>query len=174
MSTTIPWNPLLDALDAEVALLRELLSRSVAAQEPLTKLDVPAVETWAVDHRQLLGRLNECSKQRASVQEQCLPASIRGVAGPGPVAQAITLHALSQRAPAPVGKRLRQRRDTLRGLRDEVALVASRNEVLIRQVIDFTVHLGESLVAANADNSYDAEGQHNESGATGALYRRAL
>ena len=84
--------------------------------------------------------------------------------------------ALIGRAPRAVAQRLRQLRDGLRQIRDEIALLASRNEALIAQVLMFTDHLGQSL-AATEDSAYTAAGglaDKRERLASGGLFTSAL
>ena len=111
---------------------------------------------------------------RATHQEACLPASARGIAGDGPLARTVTLHALVAAAPPEQGRRLRQQRDALRQLRDEIAVITRRNEVLIAQVLEFSQHLGEGLVESTTEHAYDAQGQAAESQRSGELFRRSL
>lgn len=99
---------------------------------------------------------------------------MRGVGGNGPLASTVTLHTLAGRAPGQFGVRLRQQGDTLRQLRDEIALVTTRNEILIKQVVEFTDHFGRGLAETNRDDSYDANGHMADVVGAGDLYSRAI
>lgn len=176
MTVEKPFQSLIQALDIELALLKQLRDLTEAAHEPLTRLEVDAVEVWVECQKELLHRISGASELRADLQESCLPAGARGIAGSGGLANTVTLHALIGRAPRAIAGRLRQQRDGLRQLRDEIAILASRNESLIAQVLVFTDHLGRSL-AETEEDSYDASGgrpDHNERLSTGDLFTSAL
>ena len=157
MSTDKSFQSLIQALDIELALLKQMRDLTQEAHEPLARLEVDAVEVWVECQKQLLSRISEASELRADLQEACLPETARGIAGSGGLANTVTLHALIGRAPRAISGRLRQQRDSLRQLRDEIAVLTTRNEALIAQVLSFTDHLGRSL-AETEEESYDASG----------------
>ena len=82
--------------------------------------------------------------------------------------------ALIARAPHGSAERLRQQRDALRQLRDEIAAISARNEALTRQVLEMTDHLGEGLQNATCSSSYDARGQGAEVSLSGDLFTGAI
>jgi len=174
MTTDAPFSTLADALDFEFRLLTELRDLGVAAHRPLVNLDLAGVERWTRTQEALLGRLAEASATRADVQEACLPVNARGLAGSGGLAATVTLHALIARAPVASAGRLRQQRDALRQLRDEIAAISARNEALSRQVLAMTDHLGEGLQAATRSSSYDSNGQGAEVSLSGDLFTGAI
>lgn len=174
MNPVTPFESLADALDAEMALLRTLRDLSEQATATLLSLDVPAVERWVEQQRDLLGRVAEVAAVRADLQEACLPPRARGIAGGGGLATTVTLHALVARAPSPWSARLRQQRDALRQLRDEIAVIAARNEALVAQVLSFTGHLGDGLAARVRTPGYDAAGRESDATLSGDLFTGAL
>ena len=176
MIDTNRWEALLDALLAELTLLEELRTLTLAAAQPLGNLDVAGVEAWVRTQGELLARLGQASRARAASQDSCLPARARGVSGSGPLAANVTMQNLIVRAPMHIGDRLRTFRDGLRQLRDDIALASARNEILIRHVLEFTDHFGEGLTSPDgAPAAYDARGQ-TATGArgTGDLFNSAL
>ncbi|HCP44562.1 MAG TPA: hypothetical protein DIU15_00775 [Deltaproteobacteria bacterium] len=174
MSELTAWNSLIDALENEIQLLCRLRDLAKAGHKPLVELDVAAVEEWVGRQRELLQALSEAGSTRGRAQDACLPENARGAGGNGPLGSTITLHALVGRAPEPVGNRLRQQGDALRQLRDEIALVTTRNEILIQQVVEFTDHFGQGLAASTQDESYDQKGQHNDLTGSGDLFSGAM
>jgi flagellar biosynthesis/type III secretory pathway chaperone len=132
------------------------------------------VEAWTARQQRIIEDLATAGAARAEEQEACLPAAARGIAGDGPLARTVTLHALVAAAPPSEGRRLRQQRDALRQLRDEIAVITRRNEVLIAQVLEFGQHLGEGLVESTTEHAYDARGQAAEKQRSGELFRRSL
>ena len=174
MSHATEWNTLINALEKEINLLQHLRDLAKAGHRPLVELDVSAVEQWVGRQRELLSALALAGNERSVAQDACLPAAARGVGGNGPLASTVTLHALVGRAPSGLGSRLRQQGDALRQLRDEIALVTTRNEILIRQVVEFTDHFGESLARSTQKESYDANGQLAELAGAGDLYSGAI
>lgn len=176
MTVEKPFHSLIKSLELEIALFGQLRDLTEEAHEPLARLEVDAVEVWVQCQRELLSRISEATERRADLQEACLPENARGIAGSGGLANTVTLHALIGRAPRAVAQRLRQLRDGLRQIRDEIALLASRNEALIAQVLMFTDHLGQSL-AATEDSAYTAAGglaDKRERLASGGLFTSAL
>ena len=173
MTTEMPFQSLIQALDIEMALLKQLRDLSEEAYLPLTNLDVDSVEVWVGCQKQLLSRISEAAELRADLQEACLPAAARGIAGSGGLANTVTLHALIGRAPRAIAGRLRQQRDTLRQLRDEIAALTVRNEALIGQVLAFTDHLGRTLAETGQD-AYDALGLPADRLSAGELFTSAL
>jgi len=176
MTAEKPFQSLIQSLDIELSLLKQVRDLTEEAYGPLSRLEVDAVEVWAECQKDLLSRVSEASGLRADLQEACLPAAARGIAGCGGLANTVTLHALIGRAPRAVATRLRQQRDVLRQLRDEIAVLAARNETLIAQVLVFTDHLGHSL-AESGDDSYTALGglsAPQERLSTGELFTSAL
>jgi len=174
MSAITSWKTLISALEEEITLLTRLRDLARAGHRPLVELDVAAVEEWTTRQRALLSALATAGSDRARAQRDCLPAQVRGVGGSGPLASTVTLHALVGRAPGQFGVRLRQQGDTLRQLRDEIALVTTRNEILIKQVVEFTDHFGKGLAESNRENAYDATGQIADNAGAGDLYSRAI
>ncbi len=174
MSAITSWKTLIEALEEEISLLTRLRDLARAGHRPLVELDVSAVEEWTCRQRELLTALATAGTDRARAQRDCLPAQVRALGGSGPLASTVTLHALAGRAPGQFGVRLRQQGDTLRQLRDEIALVTTRNEILIKQVVEFTDHFGQGLADANAEESYDSAGLRSEAGGSGDLYSRAI
>jgi len=174
MSAITSWKTLIDALAQEISLLTRLRDLARAGHRPLVELDVTAVEEWTTRQRELLSSLANAGSERARAQRDCLPAQVRGVGGSGPLVSTVTLHTLAGRAPGQFGVRLRQQGDALRQLRDEIALVTTRNEILIKQVVEFTDHFGRGLAEANRDDSYDAKGHMADSAGAGDLYSRAI
>jgi len=176
MTADKPFQSLIQSLDIELTLLNQLRELTEEAHGPLSRLEVDVVEVWVQCQKELLSRISEASELRADLQEACLPSTARGIAGTGGLANTVTLHALIGRAPRATAARLRQQRDSLRQLRDEIAVLASRNETLIAQVLVFTDHLGHSL-AETGDNSYTAAGGLSEPRdrlAAGELFTSAL
>ena len=176
MTAEKPFQSLIQSLDIELSLLKQLRDLTEEANGPLSRLEVDAVEVWVQCQKELLSRVSVASELRADLQEACLPLAARGIAGSGGLANTVTLHALIGRAPRAVAARLRQQRDVLRQLRDEIAVLASRNEALIAQVLIFTDHLGHSL-AESGDDSYTAAGGLSGSSgrlSTGELFTSAL
>ncbi|MCP4870121.1 MAG: flagellar protein FlgN [Proteobacteria bacterium] len=174
MNNKTPFATLADALDTELSLLTELRDLGVAAHHPLVTLDLPCVERWTRKQHVLLNRLADAAVARADLQEACLPERARGLAGSGGLAATVTLHALIARAPHGSAERLRQQRDALRQLRDEIAAISARNEALTRQVLEMTDHLGEGLQNATRSSSYDARGQGAEVSLSGDLFTGAI
>ena len=174
MSAITSWKSLIEALEQEISLLTRLRDLARAGHRPLVELDVTAVEAWTTRQRELLSALANAGSQRARAQRACLPAQVRGVGGSGPLASTVTLHTLSGRAPGQFGVRLRQQGDTLRQLRDEIALVTTRNEILIKQVVQFTDHFGKGLAENNREDSYDATGRLSDAAGAGDIYSRAI
>ncbi len=174
MSPNPHWQRLVEALHVELTLLGRLRDIADEGKEPLVCLDVPEVEAWTARQHTLMGELADAAVARARHQEACLPPAARGIAGDGPLARTVTLHALVAAAPPAQGRRLRQQRDALRQLRDEIAVITRRNEVLIAQVLEFSQHLGEGLVESTTEHAYDARGQSAESQRSGELFRRSL
>jgi hypothetical protein len=174
MNQDRPFQALVDALDTEIALLGRLRDLGEEAYEPLVALDVAAVERWAGAQASLIERLAAASAVRADLQEACLPPRARGIAGGGGLAATVTLHALVARAPAPHASELRQQRDALRHLRDEISVVSARNEALIAQVLAFTDHFGQGLAAQSTNESYDASGQQADATLSGELFTGAI
>ena len=176
MTADKPFQSLIQSLDLELSLLGQLRDLTEEAHTPLARLEVDAVEVWVQCQKELLSHISDASELRADLQEACLPENARGIAGSGGLANTVTLHALIGRAPRAVAQRLRQQRDSLRQLRDEIALLASRNETLIAQVLMCTDHLGQSL-AATGDNSYTSAGDltaQRERLSSGGLFTSAL
>ena len=174
MSAITSWKTLIEALEQEISLLTRLRDLARAGHRPLVELDVSAVEEWTTRQRALLSSLADAGSQRARAQRECLPAQVRGVGGTGPLASTVTLHTLAGRAPGQFGVRLRQQGDALRQLRDEIALVTTRNEILIKQVVEFTDHFGKGLADSNRDDAYDASGRKAGASGGGDLYSRAI
>lgn len=174
MSPNPQWKRLVEALDSELSLLARLRNHADAGQDPLVRLDVPAVETWSLKQAELLDDLAAAGAERAENQEACLPTPARGISGSGRLARAVTLHALAAAAPAFCAQQLRQQRDALRQLRDEIAVLSRRNEVLIAQVLEFTQHLGQGLVTQTRNPGYDASGQASAQASSGELFRRSI
>jgi len=176
MTAEKPFQSLIQSLDIELSLLKQMRDLTEEAYGPLSRLEIDIVEVWVQCQKELLSRVSVASDLRADLQEACLPRSARGIAGTGGLANTVTLHALIGRAPRAVATRLRQQRDILRQLRDEIAVLASRNETLIAQVLVFTDHLGHSL-AESGDDSYTALGGLSAPGerlSTGELFTSAL
>ena len=136
--------------------------------------DVAAVEDWARDQAALMAEIDAAASVRADLQESCLPPRARGIAGGGGLASTVTLHVLIARAPRTQAARLRQQRDTIRQLRDEIAAAILHNEVLIGQVLEFTDHLGHGLVDATRSEGYDKSGQQADHLASGELFSGAI
>ncbi len=174
MTNDTPFATLADALENELSLLVELRDLGVSAHEPLVGLDLPAVERWTRAQHELLLKLSEAAAHRADLQEACLPARARGIAGGGGLATTVTLHALIARAPEGPAKRLRQQRDTLRQLRDEIAAISARNEALTRQVLEVTDHLGQGLQEQTRQPGYDSTGAGASDTISGELFVGAL
>ena len=174
MSPNPHWQRLVEALEIELSLLGRLRDVADEGKEPLVRLDVPEVEAWTARQQGIIEQLGSAGRVRAEHQEACLPPAARGIAGDGPLARTVTLHALVAAAPPSEGRRLRQQRDALRQLRDEIAVISRRNEVLIAQVLEFSQHLGEGLVESTTEHAYDANGQSAESQRSGELFRRSL
>ncbi len=174
MTADAPFTSLVTALDREIGLLEQLRDLGIEAREPLVRLDVSGVERWASSQRDLLTRIEEAARDRADLQEACLPPRARGIAGGGGLANTVTLHALIARAPSVEAERMRQQRDAVRQLRDEISAVSARNEVLIAQVLDMTDHLGDGLVDATRQDGYDAAGRSNGQTISGDLFSGAL
>ena len=174
MSPNPHWHRLVEALEAELRLLGRLRDAADEGKEPLVRLDVPEVEAWTARQNALMEELAHAGAARAVHQEACLPPAARGIAGDGPLARTVTLHALVAAAPPEEGRRLRQQRDALRQLRDEIAVITRRNEVLIAQVLEFGQHLGEGLAESTTEHAYDARGQSAESKRSGELFRRSI
>jgi hypothetical protein len=176
MTAEKPFQLLIQSLDVELALLRQLRDLTEEAHGPLSRLEIDVVEVWVQCQKELLSRISDASELRADLQESCLPVGARGIAGTGGLANTVTLHALIGRAPRAIAARLRQQRDSLRQLRDEISVMASRNEALIAQVLVFTDHLGHSL-AETGDSSYNAAGGLSDRGqrlSSGELFTSAL
>lgn len=174
MSPNPHWQSLVEALEAELRLLGRLRDVADEGKEPLVRLDVPEVEAWTARQHEIMQELAQAGIARAEHQEACLPPAARGIAGDGPLARTITLHALVAAAPPVQGRRLRQQRDALRQLRDEIAVISRRNETLIAQVLEFSQHLGEGLAEQTTESAYDAQGRSAEQRRSGELFRRAL
>lgn len=174
MTAEAPFSSLVAALDDEIRLLEQLRDLGVEAREPLLRLDVATVEKWVTQHRNVLVLIEGAARVRADLQEACLPPRARGIAGGGGLANTVTLHALCARAPAREAGRLRQQRDALRLLRDEISAVSARNEVLIAQVLEMTDHLGDGLADAARQDGYDAAGRTSDVLMSGELFNGAL
>lgn len=174
MNQETSFQSLVEALDTEITLLRHLRDLGEQAYGPLLRLEVGAVEAWVAQQGTLLQRIVEAAAVRADLQEACLPPRARGIAGGGGLATTVTLHALVARAPSQQAARLRQQRDALRQLRDEIAVISARNEALIGQVLSFTDHLGEGLAASTRTRGYDATGRQDEAALSGELFTGAI
>ena len=174
MNQETSFQSLVEALDAEITLLSQLRDLGERAYGPLLRLEVSTVETWVAEQASMLRRIADAAALRADLQEACLPPRARGIAGGGGLATTVTLHALVARAPQEHASRLRQQRDALRQLRDEIAVVSARNEALIGQVLSFTDHLGEGLVASTRTRRYDASGQQDDAALSGELFTGAI
>ena len=174
MNQESSFQSLVEALDTEITLLRQLRDLGERAYGPLLRLEIATVEAWVAEQASLLGRISEAAAVRADLQEACLPPRARGIAGGGGLATTVTLHALVARAPSAHAARLRQQRDALRQLRDEIAIVSTRNEAMIGQVLSFTDHLGDGLAASTRTRGYDASGQQNDAVHSGELFTGAI
>jgi flagellar biosynthesis/type III secretory pathway chaperone len=174
MSPNPHWQRLVEALESELKLLGRLRDVADEGKAPLVRLDVPEVEAWTARQHEIMAKLATAGAKRARHQEACLPASARGIAGDGPLARTVTLHAIVAAAPPTESRRLRQQRDALRQLRDEIAVISRRNEVLIGQVLEFTQHLGEGLVESTTEHAYDAQGQSADKQRSGELFRSSI
>lgn len=174
MNQETSFQSLVEALDTEITLLRQLRDLGEQAYGPLLRLEVTGVELWVAEQRTLLQRIARAAAVRADLQEACLPPRARGIAGGGGLATTVTLHALVARAPRGQATRLRQQRDALRQLRDEIAVVSARNEALIGQVLSFTDHLGDGLVESTRTGGYDSAGQQDEAALSGELFTGAI
>ncbi len=174
MTTKTPFASLADALQRELKLLAELRDLGIRAHHPLVGLDLVGVEGWVKEQNVLLGRLAQAGLTRIQLQEHCLPKRARGLFGASGLATTVTLHALISRAPARAAERLRQQRDALRQLRDEIAAISARNEALARQVLDMTDHLGDGLQASARTPSYTATGHGSEVTTSGDLFSRSI
>ena len=173
-SSTQQFSALVEAIGDEIILLGRLRDLGQDVYGPLMRLDVGAVEAWTVDQAQILRQLDETAARRMLAQEACLPGAARGLVGGTELASTVTLQALIERAPRDHARTLRQQGDALRQLRDEIAVVTSRNEILSRQVTQFTCHIGDELVAANREDGYDASGSQADSTPPGNLFTGAL
>jgi hypothetical protein len=174
MNQETSFQSLVEALDTEITLLRQLRELGEQAYGPLLRLEVAAVEAWVADQASLLRRIADAAAVRADLQEACLPPRARGIAGGGGLATTVTLHALVARAPREHAAQLRQQRDALRQLRDEIAVVSARNEALIGQVLSFTDHLGDGLAASTRTRGYDASGRQDDASLSGELFTGAI
>ncbi len=174
MNQETSFQSLVEALDTEITLLRQLRDLGDRAYGPLLRLEVVAVEKWVAEQQTLLQHIARAAAARADLQEACLPPRARGIAGGGGLATTVTLHALVARAPAEQAAELRQQRDALRQLRDEIAVISARNEALITQVLSFTDHLGDGLAAQTRTGGYDSAGRQDDAALSGELFTGAI
>ena len=157
--TEAAWTELVDALGAEIGHLDSLRSHADEGSKLMLAMDVPGIEQWAAQHQRILSELSDLSSRRQSALEECVPGTITTV-GEGGLAARMSLLSIIQFAPHWVARRLRAMRSRLRELRDELALVTSRNEILAVQALEFTEELGRSLVSVEADaGGYNARGK---------------
>lgn len=156
--TEAAWNALCAALSEELELLDTLRTHADAGADLMLAMDVPGIERWAQEQDRILLALAEQNRCRVSALQACLPSTVEvrseGMAG------RMSLLAIIQVAPQWVARRLRTVRGRLRELRDEIALITSRNELLVRQALMFTEDLGRSLASTHQPSSaYDARGR---------------
>lgn len=165
--TETAWTELVDALGAEIGHLDSLRNHADVGSELMLAMDVPGIERWAAQHQSILSGLNDLALRRQSALEKCLPGTTTRV-GRGGLAARMSLLSIIQFAPHWVARRLRTMRSRLRELRDEIALVTSRNEILAVQALEFTEELGRSLISVEAQpGGYNALGKA-ASGTAGA------
>ena len=167
--TEAAWNALCDALSEELELLDALRTHADAGASLMMAMDVPGIERWAQEQDRILSALADQNRCRASALQACLPAEVQ-VTSQGMVGR-MSLLAIIQVAPQWVARRLRTVRARLRELRDEIALITSRNEILVRQALMFTEDLGRSLASTQQPSSaYDARGRSaSEAAGSGEL-----
>ncbi len=166
------WNALCQALEAEVSRLDELKAHAAIGADVILRMDIPGLESWTAEQQQLLAGLSQLGKARSEATRACLSTGGLPKVSSG-LAERITFLTLLGVAPSRIAERLRSLRGRLRGLRDELSLVTSRNEVLLRQVLAFTDELGQSLTAPKP-NGYDATGRMAADGGGGGLLELSL
>jgi len=165
--TEAAWTELVRALGAELERLTDLRTHADHGAQLMLAMDVPGIERWAEEQQSLLSELAGLASVRTEALLRCLPSSPASTSAGG-LAARMTLLSIIQFAPQWVARRLRTMRSRLRELRDEIALVSSRNEILVRQALEFTEELGRSLASNERPASaYNARGQAAASG-TGA------
>jgi len=137
------WNELCRALREELDCMADVRLHADEGAERMLAMDIPGIEEWAGHQELLLARLSRLAKRRGTALQACLPAAgaleLTGMVGRQ------TLAVVLRMAPAAVAPILRELRDRLRQLRDEVGLVTARNEVLVRQALAFADELGRNL-----------------------------
>jgi hypothetical protein len=163
--TEAAWNELVDALGEEIADLDALRDHAETGAGLMMAMDIGGIERWAGEQQQILARMVRLAARRSAALAACLPSGALPAPGGG-LAARVTLLSIIQLAPVWAARRLRGLRTRLRELRDEIALVTSRNEILVRQALEFTGELGRSLSpGASAPSAYDARGQASVSAA---------
>lgn len=166
MTNPTRWNALCQALEAEVARLDALREHAATGADVILKMDVPGLERWTAEQQVMLGELARLADARTEATRACLGAKLPPARSG--LAERVTFLTLLRLAPQRIADRLRGLRDSIRGLKDELTLVTSRNEVLLRQVLAFTDELGRSLVAGEP-TGYDAAGRMAAEGGTPLL-----
>jgi len=171
MSHSTRWNALCQALEAEASRLDALRAHAATGADIILTMDIPGLERWTSEQQMLLAELGRLAEARSEATRACLNARALPAVKSG-LAERVTFLTLLRVAPGRIADRLRSLRQRLSGLRDDLALVTSRNEVLLRQVLAFTDELGQSLVAGEP-SGYDASGQLAADGG-GALLELSL
>lgn len=166
------WNALCQALEAEATRLDQLKAHAASGADVILRMDIPGLELWTAEQQTLMAELSQLGKTRSEATRACLATGDLPAASSG-LAERITFLTLLGFAPARIAERLRSLRERLRGLRDDLSLVTSRNEVLLRQVLAFTDELGQSLTAPKP-NGYDATGRLAADGGGGGLLELSL
>lgn len=151
-STHSDWRDLVAALSREIELVRALRDLSAAGREPLARIDVPNIQRWVEEQRNLLANLEDATRERQNVQNRLLP---EGAAAQQAV---FGFRAMIESAPAEFRDDLVRQHQDLRSLRDEVVRSSGRNEAMCRQVLSFTEQVGRNLVERREGRSYQQLG----------------
>ena len=162
------WTTLCSALEDEVRRLTALRSHADRGADLMMALDVPGIEVWAAEEAALLEEMVRRAGERQEAMKAVLPRGTAVLSG------RVTLLTLIQFAPLAIATRLRQVRSQLEELRDELALVTSRNEILARQVLTFTEQFGRSLASNEKPAAYDARGLLADAADSGELLALSL
>ncbi len=172
MTHSTRWTTLCQALEAEASRLDQLKAHAASGADVILRMDIPGLEVWTTEQQQLMAQLAQLGQVRSQATRACLATDDLPQVSSG-LAERITFLTLLGFAPARIADRLRSLRETLRGLRDDLSLVTSRNEVLLRQVLSFTDELGQSLTGPKP-NGYDANGRLAADGGGGGLLELSL
>ena len=167
MTNPTRWNALCQALEAEASRLDAIRAHAATGADVILTMDIPGLEAWTAEQQLQLAELARLAEVRSEATRACLNLGGLPAARSG-LAERVTFLTLLRVAPALVADKLRAVRSRLTGLREELTLVTSRNEVLLRQVLSFTDELGRSLVAGDS-TGYDAAGRMAADGGTPLL-----